>query len=183
FTLTALADGGLFSVALVRGVSPPGRYPAPCPVEPGLSSRRVAATGDRPAFSGAPTSIPRVSVLHRSARLDRVTRELVHPLVQRITAVAAHLVPDDVVASALGEQSLPEIPVGDGLLLPVLPAGLLPALPPTLAEAIHDVCAVPVEVDSLPPGGRGAPLDSGREPLALVRCFLLGARATTALAC
>src|SRR5439155_27174723 len=41
FTLTALADGGLLSVALVRGVSPPGCYPAPCPVEPGLSSRRV----------------------------------------------------------------------------------------------------------------------------------------------
>src|SRR5437867_8166732 len=59
FTLTALADGGLISVALVRGVSPPGRYPAPCPAEPGLSSRRVAATGDRPAFSGAPMSIPR----------------------------------------------------------------------------------------------------------------------------
>src|SRR2546430_2545141 len=46
-------DGGLLSVALVRGVSPPGRYPAPCPAEPGLSSRRVTATGDRPAFSGA----------------------------------------------------------------------------------------------------------------------------------
>src|SRR5438093_10596013 len=53
FTLTALAVGGLISVALVRGVSSPGRSPAPCPVEPGLSSRRVAATGDRPAFSGA----------------------------------------------------------------------------------------------------------------------------------
>src|SRR5439155_11174680 len=59
FTLTALADGGLLSVALIRGVPPPGRYPAPCPVEPGLSSRRVAATGDRPAFSGAGESIPR----------------------------------------------------------------------------------------------------------------------------
>jgi len=34
--------GGLLSVALVRGVAPPGRYPAPCPVEPGLSSRHVA---------------------------------------------------------------------------------------------------------------------------------------------
>src|SRR5439155_1686089 len=52
FTLTALADGGLLSVALVRGVSPPGCYPAPCPVEPGLSSRRVAATGGRPGFLG-----------------------------------------------------------------------------------------------------------------------------------
>src|SRR5262249_60292877 len=45
--------GGLFSVALVREVSLPGRYPAPCPAEPGLSSRRVATAGDRPAFSGA----------------------------------------------------------------------------------------------------------------------------------
>src|SRR5439155_4754396 len=63
FTLTASPpsqarrDGGLFSVALVRGVTPPGRYPAPCPAEPGLSSRRVATAGDRPAFSGAPDSI------------------------------------------------------------------------------------------------------------------------------
>jgi len=59
FTLTATParesrrDGGLLSVALVRGVSPPGRYPAPCPAEPGLSSRHLAVTGDRPALSGA----------------------------------------------------------------------------------------------------------------------------------
>ena len=45
-------NGGLFSVALVRGVSPPGRYPAPCPAEPGLSSRRLTAASDHPAFSG-----------------------------------------------------------------------------------------------------------------------------------
>src|SRR5439155_26959208 len=32
-------DGGLLSVALVHGVAPPGRKPAPCPAEPGLSSR------------------------------------------------------------------------------------------------------------------------------------------------
>ena len=30
--------GGLLSVALIPGVTPAGRYPAPCPVEPGLSS-------------------------------------------------------------------------------------------------------------------------------------------------
>src|SRR6266849_8079890 len=44
FTLTSPVlnwCGGLLSVALVRGVPPPGRYPAPCPAEPGLSSRRV----------------------------------------------------------------------------------------------------------------------------------------------
>jgi len=30
--------GGLLSVALCPGVAPAGRYPASCPVEPGLSS-------------------------------------------------------------------------------------------------------------------------------------------------
>src|SRR5581483_42523 len=40
FTLAARAGGGLLSVALIRGVAPPGCYPAPCPVEPGLSSGR-----------------------------------------------------------------------------------------------------------------------------------------------
>ena len=37
-----------------------------------------------------------------SERLDRVARELVRALVQRVTAVAAYLVPDDVVALGLG---------------------------------------------------------------------------------
>ena len=35
----------------VRGVAPPGRYPAPCPVVPGLSSDPCRA-GDHPAASG-----------------------------------------------------------------------------------------------------------------------------------
>ena len=40
FTLTAApkSDGGLFSVALIPRVAPGGRYPPPCPVEPGPSS-------------------------------------------------------------------------------------------------------------------------------------------------
>ena len=33
--------GGLLSVALIPGVAPAGRYPAPYPVEPGLSSLRI----------------------------------------------------------------------------------------------------------------------------------------------
>src|SRR4029079_1693952 len=41
FTLPAREGGGLFSVALVRGVAPPGRSPAPCPAAPELSSRPV----------------------------------------------------------------------------------------------------------------------------------------------
>src|SRR5712691_4725672 len=78
----------------------------------------------------------------RSQRLDGLAR--VRALVQRVAAVAAHLVPDDVVAARLGEEPLPEVAVRDGLLLAVLPAGPLPALPPALAEAVHDVGAVRV---------------------------------------
>jgi len=39
FTLTRACTGGLLSVALSLGY-PAGRYPAPCPTEPGLSSPR-----------------------------------------------------------------------------------------------------------------------------------------------
>jgi len=38
FTLTSVARGGIFSVPLVRQVTLPGRYPAHCPSEFGLSS-------------------------------------------------------------------------------------------------------------------------------------------------
>ena len=44
--LRALAQGGIFSVPLVRRVAPPGNYPAHCPVEFGLSS--PASTSRRP---------------------------------------------------------------------------------------------------------------------------------------
>jgi len=40
FTLAGLA-GALLSVALFRRITPPGRYPAPCSVEFGLSSGRT----------------------------------------------------------------------------------------------------------------------------------------------
>src|SRR5439155_9376780 len=110
----------------------------------------------------------------RSERLDRLARELVRSLVQRVAAVATHLVPDDLVAPALGEQPLPEIAIGDRLLLPVLPAGLLPALPPALTKAVHDVGAVRVEVDAPLARDRGEPLDGGRELHALIRRVRLG---------
>src|SRR5262245_42183234 len=53
FTLTALAGGGLLSVALSVGSPPLAVSQHPCPVEPGLSSRAKHRAGDRPAFSGA----------------------------------------------------------------------------------------------------------------------------------
>src|SRR3989475_3375701 len=129
------------------------------------SARRLCASRRR---SGR--AAPRA----RSERLDRFARELVRSLVQRVAAVATHLVPDELVAPALGEQPIPAIAIGDRLLLPVLPAGLLPALPPALTKAVHDVGAVRVEVDAPLARDRGEPLDGGRELHALIRRVRLG---------
>lgn len=42
FTLTARRSGRRFAFCgTFRGIAPPGRYPAPCPAEPGLSSTRT----------------------------------------------------------------------------------------------------------------------------------------------
>ena len=50
FTLTP--KGGIFSVALsLTGEPATGRYPAPCPAEPGLSSHAFERLCDRPARS------------------------------------------------------------------------------------------------------------------------------------
>jgi hypothetical protein len=59
FTLTSApkSGGGLFSVALIPRVTPGGRYPPPCPMEPGPSSTpRSCLIGDavaRPAHPPA----------------------------------------------------------------------------------------------------------------------------------
>jgi len=55
FTITGAAWAApavCFSVALFRRVTPPGCYPAPCPVEPGLSSPRAPFLKD-PESRGA----------------------------------------------------------------------------------------------------------------------------------
>ena len=58
FTLTAPWQERRFAFCgTFRGVTPPGRYPALCPVEPGLSSRHGIVASDRPSFSGAASSI------------------------------------------------------------------------------------------------------------------------------
>src|SRR4030095_5213725 len=51
-TLARLTRGGIFSVPLVRQVALPGRYPAHCPSELGLSSLRRLIT-PRAASSSA----------------------------------------------------------------------------------------------------------------------------------
>src|SRR5262249_32823331 len=79
-------------------------------------------------------------------------------IVQVVAAVAGDLVPRHVVARHLGEESLPEIAVLYRLLLRVAPAVPAPALVPLVAEAVHHVRAVAVEVD-------GAPLGEGAEAL------------------
>jgi len=52
FTITgANAPAVCFSVALFRRVAPPGCYPAPCPVEPGLSSPRFRGATAWPTWA------------------------------------------------------------------------------------------------------------------------------------
>jgi len=62
--LTRLARGGIFSVPLVRQVALPGRYPAHCPSEFGLSSppgttRRTAVTGSSDRLADCDRSLSR----------------------------------------------------------------------------------------------------------------------------
>lgn len=49
FTLTAGEPAAVYSLLRLPGVTSAGRYPAPCPVEPGLSSRRLWASSGHPA--------------------------------------------------------------------------------------------------------------------------------------
>jgi hypothetical protein len=69
-----------FSVALFRRVTPPGHYPAPCPVEPGLSSPcerfdRLTVPGrDRLAGLGAAPMITRCAWVSRALSPLSVTR-------------------------------------------------------------------------------------------------------------
>src|SRR5204863_4249202 len=80
-----------------------------------------------------------------------------------------------VVPARLREQPLPQVTVDDGLLAGVQPAGALPALPPAVAKAVHDVGAVAVEVDSAPAVDGRETFDGGGELHALVGGPWLGA--------
>src|SRR5215472_10490265 len=89
-------------------------------------------------------------------------------VVQVVAAVAGDLVPRHVVARHLGEESLPEIAVLHRLLLRVAPAVLAPALVPLVAEAVHHVGAVAVELDGAPLGEGAEALKRGHELHAVV---------------
>src|SRR5882672_1336063 len=130
--------------------------------------RNASATTTRPTAAAAIPSDLRVPAKLRAERGDRAARERVDALVQRVAGVAGHLAPDDVVALRLGEQPFPEVAIGDRLLLGVLPAVLLPAFPPALAEAVHDVGAVRVQADAPAGGDRREAFDRPHELHALV---------------
>ncbi len=70
FTLTPLR-GGLFSVALSAGFPLPGSTPAPCPVEPGLSSSQKG--------SGSPAYLSRY-IRYRS--IQRLSSTIIERYVQ-----------------------------------------------------------------------------------------------------
>ncbi len=59
FTLAVLRRRSIFC-GTIRGVAPPGRYPAPCPVEPGLSSRHDRGGGRPSRFLWCPAK----TILH-----------------------------------------------------------------------------------------------------------------------
>src|SRR5437762_12916921 len=111
--------------------------------------RTTRATTTRPRAAAAIARDLRVPAKLRAEPGDRAAGQGVDALVQRVAGVAGHLAPDDVVALRLGEQPFPEVAIGDRLLLGVLPAVLLPALPPALTEAVHDVGAVRVQEHAL----------------------------------
>src|SRR5262245_5191392 len=75
--------------------------------------------------------------------------------------MTSDLVPLDLVAGRQRDQLLPEVAVLHRLLLRVLPAVLLPPQVPLVAEAIHEVRAVAVEVDAPSALERGQALDGG----------------------
>src|SRR5262245_7293094 len=127
---------------------PPAASPRPATVQPSLApsqySRRDGSADDRGAGDG------------------------VHAIVQGVVGVAGDLVPDHLVAARLGEDPLPEIAIGHGLLLTVAPAVLLPALPPALEKAVDDVSAVRMDVNPPAPGNRRQPFGDSLELHALI---------------
>ena len=90
--------------------------------------------------------------------------------------MSGDFLPDHVVTARLLDEPLPEVAVGDGLLLGVFPAVLFPARPPAVAEAVHDVGAVGVHTYAAPPGDRQEPLDDRGQLHALVGGLGLAAR-------
>src|SRR5499433_2990112 len=89
-------------------------------------------------------------------------------VVQVVAAVAGDLVPRHVVARHLSEESLPEIAVLYRLLLRVAPAVPAPALVPLVAEAVHYVGTVAVELDGAPLGEGAEALEGGHQLHAVV---------------
>src|SRR5262249_22758893 len=92
----------------------------------------------------------------------------VRGVVQVVAAVAGDLAPRPVVTRRLGEEGLPEIAVLHGLLLRVAPAVLAPALVPLVAEAVHHVGAVAVDLDGAPFGEGAEALDRAHQLHAVV---------------
>src|SRR5688572_10283440 len=105
----------------------------------------------------------------RGERRNGATRERIHPLVQHVAAVSLHLVPVHVVAPCLLDEALPEVAVGDGLAGGTHPAVLLPALVPAVAKAVHDICAVSVQMNGAAARDSRQRFDGTHQLHALVR--------------
>ena len=104
-------------------------------------------------------------------------RERVDQIVHRILAVALDPTERDTVrpgGPCVHEvhQRLPEVAVGDRLLLRVQPTPLLPALPPAIPEAVDDIGRVADDVER--PGDLGDRLRHCGDLHALIRRVRLG---------
>src|SRR5262249_2239671 len=126
----------------------------------GTTAPRTHATRDSSAAARRPSSGRRGG--------DRATCEEIDAVVQRVAAVALGLVPGDLVPAGFGDEERPEITVRDRLLRGAEPAVALPALPPSIAEAVHDVGGIGVEVDAPDVDDRGERFDRGAQLHALV---------------
>src|SRR5947207_2950533 len=107
---------------------------------------------------------------------DGLACEQIHAIVQRVSAVALDLVPGHVVPARLHDEAFPEVAVRHRLLARAEPAVPFPALPPAVAEAVHDVGGIGVERDLDRAGNRREPLDGGAQLHALIGGVGLEAR-------
>ena len=92
-----------------------------------------------------------------------------------MAGMALHPVPDDFVTARGQVERLPELTVLYRLLLAGLPAVPLPAMDP-FGDAVHDVFAVGIEVDSAGLLQRIERGDGGKQFHAVVGCLGLAAR-------
>src|SRR4051794_35837373 len=105
----------------------------------GTAAASTRAAGDARSF-GCPAGGRGRDGRRRPARAlapHRRDSELVYELVERDTGVACDLGELEPVRLDRDQELLPQISIGDGFLMRVHPAALLPAVEPAIGERLH----------------------------------------------